>query len=133
MKQNNGVAPQRIIVYRDAVSEGQSSVTLATEVPQLTSAIRNMLDTNVITVEPQILFILANKRIEQRFFTEDRGRKFNPQKGLVIDGEVTRQDRFEFYMISHAGPTGLQCPIRYEVIYSTWPDLDPKDLYDLTN
>lgn len=36
-------------------------------------------------------------------------------------------------MVSHAGPTGLQCPIRYEVIYSTWEDLDPKDLYDLTN
>jgi len=36
-------------------------------------------------------------------------------------------------MISHAGPTGLQCPVKYEVIYSTWSDLDPKDLYDLTN
>lgn len=36
-------------------------------------------------------------------------------------------------MISHDGPTGLQCPIRYEVIVNTFKDLDPKDLYDLTN
>ena len=36
-------------------------------------------------------------------------------------------------MISHAGPTGLQCPVRYEVVYNTFDSLDPKDLYDLTN
>jgi aubergine len=129
----NKIPPKKIIVYRDAVSEGQSETTLSTEVPQLRSAIQNLKDTNQIEEEPMILFILANKRIEQRFFTQDRGKLFNPRRGLVIESQVTRPDRFEFYMISHAGPTGLQCPVRYEVIFSTWTDLDPKDLYDLTN
>jgi aubergine-like protein len=131
----NRIAPKRIIVYRDAVSEGQSNATIETEIPQLNKAIQNLIDTQQLTEEPKILFILANKRIEQRFFTQDRGRYANPERGLVIEDQVTRPDRFEFYMISHAGPTGLQCPIRYEVIYSTWEEgkLDPKDLYDLTN
>lgn len=57
----------------------------------------------------------------------------NPSKGLVIQDDIVRKDRFEFYMISHSGPTGLQSPIRYEVILNTFSDLDPKDLYDLTD
>ena len=129
----NGVPPERIIVYRDAVSEGQSEVTLSTEVPQLEKAIQNLLDADKITKKPAIIFLLANKRIEQRFFTQDKGGLYNPQRGLVIESEITRPDRFEFYMISHAGPTGLQCPVRYEVIKNTFTDLDPKSLYDLTN
>lgn len=92
-----------------------------------------MIDTGKMEKEPNVLFLLANKRIEQRFFTQNRQRFANPERGLVIESDITRPDRFEFYMISHAGPTGLQCPIRYEVIHSTWDDLDPKDLYDLTN
>lgn len=129
----NGVAPERIIIYRDAVSEGQSEVTLKTEVPQLAQAIQNLMDVGEMETEPSILFLLANKRIEQRFFTQDRKFMQNPDRGLVIESEITRPDRFEFYMISHAGPTGLQCPVRYEVIKNTFTDLDPKDLYDLTN
>mmetsp|Transcript_32822 Transcript_32822/g.32159 ORF Transcript_32822/g.32159 Transcript_32822/m.32159 type:complete len:275 (+) Transcript_32822:1583-2407(+) len=129
----NSVAPERIIIYRDAVSEGQSEVTLKTEVPQLAQAIQNLMDVGEMETEPSILFLLANKRIEQRFFTQDRKFMQNPDRGLVIESEITRPDRFEFYMISHAGPTGLQCPVRYEVIKNTFTDLDPKDLYDLTN
>lgn len=132
-KKENGIMPQRIIVYRDAVSEGQSQVTLSLEVPQLTQAIANLVQAGEMKDEPKVLFILANKRIEQRFATSDKGKMYNPSRGLVIESTVTRSDRFEFYMISHAGPTGLQCPIRYEVIYSNWEGLDPKDLYDLTN
>jgi hypothetical protein len=83
-------------------------------------------------VDPSFLFILANKKIEQRFF-EYKGRFLNPEKGLVIDGTITRPDRFEFYLVAHSGPTGLQGPVRYEVIaMENWADLDPKDLYDLT-
>ncbi|CAI2368923.1 unnamed protein product [Moneuplotes crassus] len=130
----NGLFPQKIIIYRDAVSEGQSEVTLRTEVPELEKAIKNLKDSGQIEEEPSILFILANKRIEQRFFTQDRrGNLKNPRRGLVIESKITRTDRFDFYMISHAGPTGLQCPVRYEVIKNTFQDLDPKDLYDLTN
>ena len=36
-------------------------------------------------------------------------------------------------MISHSGPTGLQCPVRYEVIaMENMKSFDPKELYDLT-
>ena len=51
----------------------------------------------------------------------------------MIEDAVTRNDRFEFYMIPHSSSVGLQCPVRYEVIQNTFKKLEPKDLYDLTN
>lgn len=129
--------PERIIVYRDAVSEGQTLVSLDSEVSGLKAAITNLMDTGELDQPPNTLFILANKRIEQRFsLSYRRGNNTfyeNPPRGLVIDEGVTRADRFEFFMISHNGPTGLQTPIRYEVIYMEWEDLNPTDLYNLTN
>ena len=78
------------------------------------------------------IWLLANKKVEQRF-SEYRGRFLNPEKGLVIESTITRSDRFEFYMISHSGPTGLQGPVRYDVIaLENMPKFDAKDLYDLT-
>lgn len=81
------------------------------------------------------IFLVANKKIEQRF-AESNGRFYNPVQGLVIEDGICRSDRFEFYLIPHTGPTGLQCPMRYDVIeYENWngaEPLNPKDLYDLT-
>ena len=75
----------------------------------------------------------ANKNVDQRFWSKVGRRAQNPGNGLVVQSHVTRDDRFEFYMIAHKGPTGLQSPVRFDVLaLENWPDLDPKDLYDLT-
>ncbi|CAI2385901.1 unnamed protein product [Moneuplotes crassus] len=129
----NDSYPERIIIYRDAVSEGQSERTLKIEIPQFEKVIQALVEEEKVEKEPQILFMLVNKRVEQRFSCKNGEAIKNPTKGLVVEREITRPDRFEFYMISHAGPIGLQCPVRYEVIKNTIPDLNPKDLYDLTN
>lgn len=126
--------PEQIIIYRDAVSDGQSRDIIEKELPQLKLAIYNLKNQEFLTDTPKIMVILANKRIEQRFFGEYKGRICNPtQKGLVIHDKITRPSRFEFYMISHSTLSGLQCPVRYEVIYNTFDEFDPKELYDLTH
>lgn len=68
IQHNNGKAPQQIIVYRDAVSDGQAEVTMQTEIPQLLKTIQNLIDSEIME-KPSILFLLANKKIEQRFYT----------------------------------------------------------------
>ena len=53
----------------------------------------------------------------------------------MIEDTITQSDRYEFYLIPHKGPTGLQGPVRYEVIAMSkinGDEIDPKDLYDLT-
>jgi aubergine len=129
----NKLFPSRIFVYRDAVSQGQVEHVYRTEIEQLENAIEISKKELEISQDTKILFILANKRIEQRFFTEQKGKLYNPSHGIVIEEGITRSDRFEFYMISHSGPTGLQCPVRYEVMYDTMKDYKRFDLYVLTN
>lgn len=138
-KKVNGVVPERIIIYRDSQSEGQAENTRQKEVNSLRKAIGHLKDQEFWVnkdgnaFDPQFMFILANKSIEQRFF-EARGKFVNPESGICIDSGITRDDRYEFYMVAHKGPTGLQGPVKYEVIAmeNCNGDIDPADLYNLT-
>jgi len=71
-QKNSNASPKNLIIYRDAVSEGQAEETLNTEVSQIKSAISSLMNSGDLSSEPQVLFMLANKRIEQRFWTENR-------------------------------------------------------------
>jgi hypothetical protein len=73
---NSGKTPERIIVYRDAVSEGQSIPVLKEEVPELKKALESLAEE--FKEPPNTMFIIANKRIEQRFST------FRRQVHLII-------------------------------------------------
>lgn len=140
-KEQCGVPPQRIIVYRDSQSEGQYSRILQKEVSQLRQAIEKLkLQGGVYAEEdkPSFIFMITNKKIEQRF-CESNGRLYNPTQGLVIEDEQICKGKFQFYLIPHSGPTGLQCPMKFDVISlenfveaDGTVSLNPKDLYDLT-
>lgn len=65
-------------MYRDAVSEGQNEITRAQEVPQLRQAIQKLTESGVIEGEVSFLFILANKKIEQRFVNYHSRKFYNP-------------------------------------------------------
>lgn len=66
-KEENKVAPQRIVVYRDSISEGQNEILLRKEVPQLAQAISKLKDLGQITSDIGFIYLVANKKIEQRF------------------------------------------------------------------
>lgn len=145
-KEKNGRAPERIIVYRDAVSEGQSEPTRNSEVPQLRQAIQKLKETGVIENDStSFIYILCNKRIEQRFTLYHKGSHKNPKPGFVVDDVITRPNRFEFFILAHKSidrfdhqarkpiDGGLQGPVRYEVIaMDGLSTLEPMDLYNLT-
>lgn len=67
-KESNGVAPLRIIVYRDSQSEGQYDRILQKEVSQLRQAIDKLKLQGGVFEEadnPQFIFMITNKKIEQ--------------------------------------------------------------------
>lgn len=64
-KETNKIAPQRIIIYRDSISEGQNDIILRKEVPQLDQAIQKLKDNGVITDSISYIYMVANKKIEQ--------------------------------------------------------------------
>ena len=130
---NNDVSPSQIVVFRASTSEGQNETIRVNEISQLRNAILKLEEAGEMNEDTKFCFLVANKKVEQRFWQTMRGRFVNPEKGMVIESGLTRNERFEFYMISHAGPTGLQGPVRYEVLaLENWNTINPKDLYDLT-
>jgi len=110
----NGVLPQKIIIYRDGVSDGQLGLVKDGEIPQMEKAFSS-LDPNY---KPSMLVIVVKKRGNARFFT-NRPAFLNPPCGTVIDTVVTRKEWFDFYLISQHVTQGTVNPTHYNIIHDT--------------
>ncbi|KAF9091483.1 argonaute 1 [Mortierella sp. AM989] len=114
--QTCGRKPERIMMYRDGVSEGQFKETLETELAALKTACHR-LEPNY---NPKITFVVVQKRHHARFFPtrrEDGDRSGNCKSGLVVDTDIVHPCEFDFYLQSHAGLLGTSRPAHYYVLY----------------
>ncbi|KAF9112449.1 Eukaryotic translation initiation factor 2C [Mortierella sp. AM989] len=113
--QTCGEKPQRILFYRDGVSEGQFSQVLKTEIAAVRAACHR-LDANY---NPGLTFIVVQKRHHTRFFPmnpSEGDRLGNCQPGTVIDTDIVHPIEFDFYLQSHAGLLGTSRPAHYYVL-----------------
>ncbi|KAF9087913.1 eukaryotic translation initiation factor 2C, 2 [Mortierella sp. AD031] len=114
--QNCGRKPERILFYRDGVSEGQFAEVLKTEVNDLKAACQKL----EAGYKPLITFVVVQKRHHTRFFPvrrEEGDRIGNCMPGTVVDSEVVHPVEFDFYLQSHAGLLGTSRPAHYYVLY----------------
>ncbi|KAH8725031.1 ribonuclease H-like domain-containing protein [Phaeosphaeriaceae sp. PMI808] len=97
-KRNQNKLPNKVIVYRDGVSEGQYR----------------------IAKHPKISIIVVGKRHHTRFYPtkeEDTdGKTGNPQPGTVVDRGVTGEKLFDFFLLAHQGLQGTSKPAHYVVL-----------------
>ena len=102
-KETKGRKPNRIIFYRDGVSEGQFDQVLVHEVRAVQEACE-MLEKEY---HPQITFIVVQKRHHTRLFCEDMrdasGKDQNVPPGTTVDRGITHPYEFDFYLCSHYG------------------------------
>uniref|UniRef100_A0A0R3RQP8 PAZ domain-containing protein n=1 Tax=Elaeophora elaphi TaxID=1147741 RepID=A0A0R3RQP8_9BILA len=109
--------PNRIIVYRDGVSEGQFSEVLREEMQGIRTACL-MLSSDY---RPPITYIVVQKRHHARMFckyTRDAvGKAKNIPPGTVIDTGIVSPESFDFYLCSHFGIQGTSRPARYHVLW----------------
>lgn len=127
-----GKKPERIIFYRDGVSEGQFEHVLKYELDALRSACRDL----EAGYTPKITFIIVQKRHHARFFVTGASssaadRSGNVPAGTVVDTAIVHPRQFDFYLVAHAGIQGTSRPTHYHVIFDEnrfTPDL----LQDLT-
>ncbi|SJL13318.1 uncharacterized protein ARMOST_16758 [Armillaria ostoyae] len=108
------VKPERIIVYRDGVSEGQFKEVLDTELAALKAACK------ALAVDAKITFIIVGKRHHIRFFPMESGpadRSENCLAGTVVDRGVGHPTEFDFYLQSHGGLLGTSRPTHYSVLH----------------
>ncbi|XP_053202757.1 piwi-like protein 1 isoform X2 [Panonychus citri] len=111
----NGRFPEKIIIYRDGVSEGQIGHIFKTE----TVKIREILAERADLVNTHWCFIIVNKRVNARFFMQPANLTapvVNPISGTIIDSVVTRAERYDFYLVSQSVRFGTVNPTMYNII-----------------
>lgn len=111
-KNNDGQYPERILVFRDGISEGQYAAALQYEHDAIVSACRRIEG----TYRPRILVCVCAKRHNTRFFAKERmntDRTGNLPSGLCVDRSVTHPYAFDFFLQSHAGLVGTARPTHY--------------------
>ncbi|XP_051032322.1 piwi-like protein 3 [Phodopus roborovskii] len=120
---NEKEKPQTVVVYRDGVGDGQLQELLKEEVRQMTylSSFQSI----------KLTFIVVKKRINTRFFLEEKQEIKNPHPGTVVDEVLTREEWYDFYIISQPSKNGTVTPTHYNVIYDT-KGLTPNQVQNLT-
>ncbi|KAI9246911.1 Piwi domain-containing protein [Phascolomyces articulosus] len=125
-----GQKPERILFYRDGVSEGQFAMVLNEEVSQIQRACAS-LDKEY---KPKITFVVVQKRHHARFFPvkpADADKSQNCPPGTVVDTDIVHPFEFDFYLQSHAGLQGTSRPTHYHVLYDQ-NKFTPDSLQELT-
>jgi aubergine-like protein len=128
VKENN-VPPNIIVVYRDGVGEGQIDGVREKEVKSLLKGLKEEFNGKNV----RLAYIIVTKRISDRFFTEDQYKKRldNPIGGLIIDSDVTKDDRFDYFMVAQQVTQGTATPTYYNAIYND-TDLKAESFYEMT-
>ncbi|XP_071715428.1 protein argonaute 1-like [Rutidosis leptorrhynchoides] len=114
-----GRKPQKIIFYRDGVSEGQFYQVLLHEL----DAIRKACASLEPGYQPPVTFVVVQKRHHTRLFPDnhrDRNatdRSGNILPGTVVDSKICHPTEFDFYLCSHAGIQGTSRPAHYHVLW----------------
>ncbi|PSR84669.1 Protein argonaute 1B like [Actinidia chinensis var. chinensis] len=114
-----GQRPQRIIFYRDGVSEGQFYQVLLYEL----DAIRKACASLEPNYQPPVTFVVVQKRHHTRLFANNHSdrnavdRSGNILPGTVVDSKICHPTEFDFYLCSHAGIKGTSRPAHYHVLW----------------
>ena len=110
--------PQALVMFRDGVSEGQFTTMMARELMAIMAACKELQE----SYEPQITYIVVQKRHHTRFFPMDQKkyRNGNALAGTVVDQGINHPTKGDFYLLSHEGIQGTSRPCHYQVL---WDDI----------
>lgn len=127
-KNNDNEYPERILMFRDGISEGQYAAALQYEHDAIVKACARIQP----DYRPRIMVCVCARRHTTRFFghrpnTERNG---NLPAGLCIDRSVTHPYAFDFYLQAHAGRIGTARPTHYICLLDELA-LTPDDLQQL--
>ncbi|KAK8774268.1 hypothetical protein V5799_011196 [Amblyomma americanum] len=113
---NDGASPDRIIFFRDGVSDGQIPQVKEWEINQIVASLQALFP----GVQHKLAFVVVTKHISTRFFLPGREHVMtNPLPGTVVDSEVTRPERYDFFLVSQSVRQGTVAPTLYNIIYDT--------------
>ncbi|TVY15724.1 Protein argonaute 1A [Lachnellula arida] len=122
--------PERIVFYRDGVSESQYGMIRDRELPQIQRACRQAMQEN--ETMPRITLVIVGKRHHSRFYGWNPRDTANLNAGLVVDRDVIAPKQFNFYLQSHGSPLGTARSAHY-VVLENGIGYNANQLQQLTN
>jgi len=114
---NKNRKPEKIIMFRDGVSEGQFLKVIAYELAAIRKACKALQPDDY---EPEITFVVVQKRHHTRFFPTDNNkyrRSGNVLAGTVVDKGINHPTEGDFFLVSHEGIQGTSRPTHYHVLW----------------
>ncbi|KAJ8955580.1 hypothetical protein NQ318_001410, partial [Aromia moschata] len=127
----NKVLPDRIIFFRDGVSEGQFDQVRSSEIRAIRSGCNRLSQ----GYKPKIAFLVVQKRHHTRLFPtnpkDSQDRNLNVPAGTCVDSVITHPFMQDFYLVSHASIQGVAKPTKYCTL---WDDIGMSndDIEELT-
>ncbi|KAF8907085.1 argonaute-like protein [Gymnopilus junonius] len=114
-EKKNKTLPDRVIVYRDGVSEGQFDTVLEQELPQILNAFKKLSTKERKTAyKPQLSIIICGFYPTNSQYAAKNG---NTRPGTIVDKGITGVFDFDFYLQAHAGLQGTVKATHYTVVY----------------
>lgn len=116
-REKNGSYPEKILYYRDGVSEGQFDQVMAIEKKAMMDACRELKLTSV-----KLTIVVVQKRHHTRFFPGKSGigrddrKNNNVPAGTIVDTMITRPNENHFYLVSHQSIQGVAKPTKYCIL-----------------
>ncbi|KAM9360170.1 piwi-like protein 2 [Symphorus nematophorus] len=118
--------PEKIVVYRDGVSDSQLRMVEQYEIPQLITCFETFP-----SYEPKLVFIVVKKRISTTLYSCTANNFGTPPPGTVLDHTLTQKDWVDFYLMAQSIRQGCGLPTHYISLYNT-ANLTPDHLQRLT-
>lgn len=119
-KQKNNCLPDKILYYRDGVSEGQFQQVMSTEKMAMIKACATIQQGYEKKVK--LTIIVVQKRHHTRFFPgttgigKDDRRNNNVPAGTIVDTEIVHPQENHFYLVSHQSIQGVAKPTKYCIL-----------------
>ncbi|CAD8060811.1 unnamed protein product [Paramecium primaurelia] len=106
---NNKKLPDTIVVFRDGVGNSQINKLYQEEVETMKEIIKHKYNQKL----PQFTFIMVNKRINDRFFSNTKD-----NYGLIVADRVV-SSHFDYFLIAQQVNQGTATPTHYTVLENT--------------
>ncbi|KAK0210361.1 Piwi domain-containing protein [Desarmillaria ectypa] len=119
-RKNQGQVPQRLIFYRDGVSEGEFEIVRREEMEKsLEAAVRKFYQSKGVNQRPKLTFLVVTKRHHFRFFPPpgQGDRSTNCHAGFFVDNDLKHPIYDDFYLQSQAGLKGTSIPGHYTILH----------------